>query len=103
MKPKARRKPLAPADVLRIYYADPSISTDELAKRYGAHKWRIYKIRQGRSFTKLLAESKTMQLCINCVHAPNGHCLMGFPEAETEGPLFAQDCTIYKRRNQTNG
>ena len=101
MKPKTRKEPLAPADVLRIYYADPSISIHELAKRYGAHKWRIYKIRQGRSFTKLLAESKTMQLCINCVHASNGRCLMGFPEAETEGPLFAQDCTIYKG-NQTN-
>lgn len=100
-KPQFQRPNLTLKQVLQIYYADPAVSSNELSRLYDIGINTVRLVRAGKMYTKLLAEAKNMRLCVSCQHASNGRCLMGFPEAETEGPVFAQECTIYKG-NQTN-
>lgn len=75
-----------------------------LAKQYDCSEELIRGIRSGQVYRDLLPEGfrapprRGDPSCDNCIHWLIDACEIGFPEPETEGPAFAQDCSVFVAR-----
>lgn len=86
------------AIIEQIAAAPVGLTNAELGRRYGISREMVRRIRSGESHRRAQRPQRTLgRSCLDCRHwwEHRSMCSLGFPEAASDGPVFAVECHVY--------